>query len=293
MLRAVKRPSIAIVGPGRLGTALALRLSWAGYTVPEIISRKEKKSLAAAQILARKVGARASHASEARLDADLIWLCTPDSRISNVVTWLSKKSWRRRTVFHSSGVLTGDVLGPLKSKGASVASVHPLMTFVQDSVPDLCGVTFAVEGDARAVRVARRIVGDLKGEIIRLRKQDKVAYHAFATMICPLLVSLLGSAEQVAGLAGISRKQARRRMLPIVHQTLRNYAKLGPAKAFSGPIVRGDVQTIQQHLRVLLRTRRAREAYLALARAALQHLPSRRLTEINAVLKQAREISSA
>src|SRR5438034_1777412 len=103
---------------------------------------------------------------------------------------------------------------------------------------------FAAEGDTPALRVVRRIVRDMGGEMVVLQKRNKAAYHAFATMVCPLLLSLLACAEEAAGLAGISHRQARRRVLPIIRQTLRNYSELGLAKSFTGPLVRGDAQTI-------------------------------------------------
>ena len=133
------------------------------------------------------------------------------------------------------------------------------MTFVKGSVPELTGVPFAIEGDAAAVRVARTVVRNLGGKPVAIRKQDKVAYHAFATMICPLLVSLLAASEKAAALAGMSAAESRRRMLPIIRQTLRNYEKLGPARAFSGPIVRGDVETIRAHLKALAKSPSAKK----------------------------------
>lgn len=220
------------------------------------------------------------------MDADLIWFCVPDAEIAKVASQLSERDWKGKTVFHSSGVLTCDVLDRLREKGAQVASVHPLMTFVRGATPDLAGVTFALEGDAPAVRLARSVVRDLEGEAIPVRKRDKVAYHAFATMICPLLISLLATAEQIAARAGLSRVQARRRMLPIIRQALTNYANLGPANAFSGPIVRGDVGTIRQHLEVLSPLPVARSVYVALARAALQSLPSDRKKEVSDLLRK-------
>jgi predicted short-subunit dehydrogenase-like oxidoreductase (DUF2520 family) len=147
------------------------------------------------------------------------------------------------------------------------------MTFVEKSKPSLEGVPFAVEGDALAVRVAASVVGNLGGNCFRIRKQNKIAYHAFATMICPLLVSLFAASEKVAMLAGISQRQARRLMMPIIRQTFANYGKLGPAASFSGPIVRGDTETIAQHLKTLSRTTGAKLVYVSLAQAALKLLP--------------------
>ena len=259
----MKRPSIAIIGAGRLGTALAKRLSQAGYLV-KTLTRKSRRV--------------------AQLDAQVMWFCVPDAEIARVADAFSQLQWNGKSAFHSSGVLSGDALKSLRKAGARVASVHPLMTFVKGSVPELSGVPFAMEGDPSAVRVARSIVRDLGGQAATIKKQDKVAYHAFATMICPLLVSLLAASERTAALAGISAVDARRRMLPIIRQTLRNYEKLGPAAAFSGPIVRGDVETIRAHLNVLAKIPAAENAYAALARAALDLLPNRNRRQIAQLL---------
>jgi predicted short-subunit dehydrogenase-like oxidoreductase (DUF2520 family) len=210
----------------------------------------------------------------------------PDSKIADVAAELSGETWRGKIAFHPSGVLTSDALASLRKRGASVASLHPLMTFVPGSTPDLSGVMFAAEGDIRAVRAARRIVSNLGGEMVVLRKQDKAAYHAFATMICPLFVSLLASAERMADVARISRTQARQRMLPIIQQALQNHVRLGPEKAFTGPIVRGDVETIKLHLKALARVPAARDAYVALASAAVEFLPSQNRNELKVLLRK-------
>ncbi|HXF13396.1 MAG TPA: DUF2520 domain-containing protein [Terriglobales bacterium] len=255
----MKRPSIAIVGGGRLGTALAKRLSEAGYS-PKTLTRKSVRF--------------------GQSDAQVLWLCVPDAKIARAAVTFSQSHAKAKFAFHSSGVLSSDALSSLRDAGARVASVHPLMTFVKGSVPELTGVPFAIEGDPSAVRVARGIVRNLGGRVVAIKKRDKVAYHAFATMICPLLVSLLAASEKAATLAGISASDSRNRMLPIIRQTLHNYEKLGPARAFSGPIVRGDVETISAHLKVLTKVPPAKNAYSALARAALASLPNRNRRQI-------------
>ena len=91
----------------------------------------------------------------------------------------------------------------------------------------------------------------------------------------PLLTALLAATERVAGAAGVSRKAARKRMLPILTQTLANYSRLGAPRAFSGPIARGDVATVEKHLKVLEEIPNARQVYVALARTALCDLPAK------------------
>ena len=270
-----RKPPIAIVGAGNLGTALALALRKAGYSIDSVIVRGEGKSLARTARLARQIGSRAAVAY-GEINARILWLCVPDAEIARAAASMAEKlQGRGKVALHSSGALSSDELAPLRRKGVAVASVHPLMTFVQRSRPTLAGVSFAIEGDPKAVRLARRIVRDLGGESFNIRKKDKSAYHALGTFASPLLTSLLATTERVASLAGMTNKAARRRMLPILLQTVRNYGSLGPAHGFSGPIVRGDVETVRRHLEVLSSVPVPRQVYLSLVRAALEYLPSK------------------
>ena len=279
------KPRIAIVGPGRLGTALALELKRAQYTISEIVSGSRAASKRKAGDLARKVKAYASTSDRARLEADLVWFCVPDREIASSSGQLaSVVDWREKIAFHSSGALASDELKSLRQGGAVVASVHPLMTFVTGSTPSLIGVPFAMEGDAAAVRSARQIVRALGGEAFTIRKQYKAAYHAWGAFASPLLVAMLVTAEQLARRAGLSAVGARKKMLPIVRQTIANYGALGAAGAFSGPIVRGDAEIVRKHLQVLRKLPEATDVYLALARAALRYLPARNRGELKRAL---------
>jgi len=281
-----EKPSLAIVGPGRLGTALALELRRPGYSISEIVSRDTVASKRKARELARKVDAQSSTSDSAHLDADLVWFCVPDREIAAASQQLATATvWKKKIAFHSSGALASDELKALRRRGASVASVHPLMTFVSGSIPSLRGVPFAVEGDAAAVRAARRIVRNLGGEAFTIRKQHKAAYHAWGAFTSPLLVATLVTGERLARAAGLSAVEARKKMLPIVRQTITNYETLGPAGAFSGPIVRGDAEIVRKHLKVLKKVPQARHVYMALARAALQYLPVRNRARLKKALE--------
>jgi predicted short-subunit dehydrogenase-like oxidoreductase (DUF2520 family) len=132
-----------------------------------------------------------------------------------------------------------------------------------------------MEGDPVALRTARRIVRNLGGKAFFIRKEDKAAYHTWGTFASPLMTALLATTEEVAAMAGVSRKAARNRAIPILRQTLENYAAFGAPDAFSGPIIRGDVDTVRRHLRALNNVPIARDVYTALARAALQYLPAK------------------
>lgn len=271
--RMSRKPCIAIVGPGNLGTALAIALRRAGFGISAVVGRKS--SMRKARALAKQTQSHAT-SETAKVDADVIWFCVPDSEISQAAQSCAISSrWRGRVALHSSGALSSDELAFLRRSGFAVASVHPLMTFVSGSRPVLAGVPFAIEGDRGATRLARRIVGDLGGRSYPIRKQDKAAYHAWGTFASPLFTALLATTEQVAAAAGVKRAEIRRRMIPILLQTLANYAQFGAPDAFSGPIIRGDRGTVKKHLHALRGVPPAREVYIALARAALQYLPAK------------------
>jgi predicted short-subunit dehydrogenase-like oxidoreductase (DUF2520 family) len=255
-------------------------------TVDAIVARAQEKSRKKAAALAQLVGARAI-VEITHMKADVVWFCVPDSDIANAAADLANNiPWQGKIGLHSSGALTSDELSSLRTRGAAVASVHPLMTFVEASRPGLAGVAFAVEGDPVAVRVARKMVRQLGGHAYPIRKQDKAAYHAWGTFASPLLTALLAPTEQVAKLAGVQGKDARRRMIPILSQTLANYAELGAARGFSGPIIRGDVEIVKRHLRVLRESPPTREVYVALVRAAVQYLPAKNKAALRRLLKQ-------
>jgi predicted short-subunit dehydrogenase-like oxidoreductase (DUF2520 family) len=270
------KPHIAIVGAGNLGSALALSLRQAGYVIDAIVGRSGGTSLKQAHTLAKKVGAHVVVGRTLSLQARLVWFCVPDSAIEHVAQELARPiEWKGRIALHSSGALTSDELSMLRDRGAAVASAHPMMTFVRGSHPSLRGVPFAIEGDRAAVRAARQIVRDLGGEAFAIRKSDKAAYHAWGTFASPLFTALLATNEHVAALAGIDRLEAKRRMIPILRQTLENYASFDAGNAFSGPLIRGDVDTVNRHLRVLRRTPIAYNVYRSLALAAVAYLPGK------------------
>lgn len=282
---AAKR-EIAIVGAGNLGSALALALQDAGYRISEIIYRNGG-SPQRAHRLAAQVHSRAVALPQARLLAGVVWLCVPDSQIATCARELAGRAdWRGKIALHPSGALASDELQLLRRRGAAVAAAHPLMTFVRRSNPALAGISFGIEGDLAAVRMARGIVRGLGGESFSVRRQDKALYHAWGTFASPLLIALLASAEQVAMAAGArSHAAARKRMVPILQQTLRNYGTLGPAAAFSGPLVRGDVATVRRHLHALAKLPHARQVYVALATAAMENLPIRHRKQLEKALR--------
>jgi predicted short-subunit dehydrogenase-like oxidoreductase (DUF2520 family) len=127
-------------------------------------------------------------------------------------------------------------------------------------------------------------VRDLGAETFTLPPARKAAYHAWATLTSPLFLAFLVTLEEAARAAGLTREGSRRKNLPIIRQTLENYSRLGPRHSFSGPIIRGDVETVAKHLTVLRKHSEARAVYVALALSALRSLPVRNRKELRKLL---------
>ena len=281
------KPSISIVGAGNLGSALAIELARKAYPIPYIVSRSRSAS---ARALARRIKAELLVFGERTLDTDIVWITVPDDAIAGVARQLApSQSWKGTIVLHPSGARTSDELSALKRKGAAVASAHPMMTFVRGRKPQWRGVPFDIEGDPRAVQAAYQITEDLGGNPYVLKKRYKTLYHAFGSFASPLVIALLSAMEEVAEAAGVPPQKAKEMIWPLLARTLENYRKRDAATAFSGPLVRGDVQTVRKHLSELKRTPLAREVYTALARAAIERLPVKNKEELGKELRIAKK----
>lgn len=298
-------PRVTIVGFGNWGTALALALHGAGVSIVEIVTRGEPRAQTASnRKLARALGATLTSLDRASFDAEILWICTPDASIARVSAKIASKIQRmRRTVgtgskpaqklrptphivFHSSGALASSQLAAFKIGGASVAAVHPLMTFPRRDAAKillarssnaatfpLTGVPFAIQGEAAACRLARRVVQALHGLPFIIEERDKPLYHAFGAFTSPLLVAMLTAAAATGTAAGLNPKQVRCLMRPIVERSVANFFNDGPEKSFSGPLARGDSGTVARHLAALEKHPSLIDIYRQLSLYALATLP--------------------
>lgn len=240
--------SLAIIGAGRVGRALGRRLREAGWPVVVVAAR----SGASARNAARFIGSGRAVAGIPRslIGASVILLSVPDDAIATVAAELAERAGeelRRKVVLHTSGTLSHSVLEPLRVTGAAVGSMHPLQTFSGFGVPPLVGKVFAIEGDELAVRVARRMARSLGGMAVGISASQKPLYHAAGVFAAGLCLALEEAGVQTMMQAGLKRREAQRALLSLTRQVLEHYEKLGPQKAWTGPLARGDFQVLATH----------------------------------------------
>jgi predicted short-subunit dehydrogenase-like oxidoreductase (DUF2520 family) len=215
-------------------------------------------------------------------DSDLVLLSVPDGEIAGVAQQLAQATLSPGgLVFHASGVLDVSVLAPLRSRDILLGSLHPAYSFADPAraVAGFPGTLCALEGDeagCQALEAFTRLIG---GRPFRLAAGGKASYHAALSIASNFLVTLTGLAQSVAREAGIDPGLSRDLLGGLMRQTLDNALALGPDAALTGPIVRGDAETVARHLHAL-RCPSEREIYLALARATLR-LARPRLDEVH------------
>lgn len=269
--------TLAIVGAGRVGRALGRRLRLAGWHIKSVVTRSD----GTARTAARYIGAGRPFGRLTRLliAADVILVAVPDDSVTRVAKRLARmgaEEWKGKVILHTSGALDSSALAALKHEGASTGSIHPLQSFSARVAPSLDGVWMVVEGDVKALRVARRIARDLGGIPLHIRVDDKQAYHAAGVFSAAHVLTMIETGTRILSSVGFSRRQASPALLQLARQVLLNFERFGPGVAWSGPVARGDFGTVTGHMRALRRyPREYAEAYAAVHRLGARVLSRR------------------
>ena len=254
--RTKRKLRVAIIGSGRLGSALAIALEQKRYAIEYMVARRLQSARKAAALLDARPRAAAARQLSELPPVDLIIIATPDDEIANVVGSLDRVDMDgvpKLTVLHTSGALSSEILAPLSEKGWSVGSLHPLVSVSEPRTGAalLSSGFWCVEGDRRAVRIAETLVRDLKAKSFSIDSEYKPLYHAAAVMTSGNVVALFDVALEMLGECGLRRKEAQRVLLPLLVTTVANLDDRDPSRALTGTFSRGDVETVKRHLKAL------------------------------------------
>jgi len=242
----------AIIGFGRVGTALATALDSFGYTVRVVTKEPQLDKTVA--VNGKEIAV--STLAEAARDAEVVFITTPDGVIKDIAANLTEMELNVRAVLHMSGSLTSQVLAALTAKKIAVGSLHPLQSFasVEQAIRNLPGSYFTFDGDETLIPWVEVLVKELQGVLNILPSAEaKVVYHAGACIVSNYLVGLAQLGVDCLTHAGFEPEQAQEALLPLMQGTLNNIAGLPLTKALTGPISRGDIEVVQSHLQALER----------------------------------------
>lgn len=268
--------AIGIIGAGHAGIGLGLALARAGYPV-RLHGRRKRAVPAPLKLSVDEAGAPPSWLG----DVAIVLLAVKDDAIRPLAQALKDQRAIApdHVVLHLSGVQGQEALGVLVTSQAALGSLHPLQTIVEpERAPDrLRGAWAAVEGMPRAVETAERLAIDLGMRPFRITAKAKPVYHAGAVFASNYFVVVAAVAQRLLRHAGLTNEEAWAALQPLVEGTLENLERDGPLAALTGPVVRGDGETVVRHLASL--TVDDQILYRALGRAALELAQKRGMEE--------------
>ncbi len=296
--RRISRPTVSIIGIGRVGQTFAGALQSAGYPIVALVFHDSLKGRKSRKQFPQEAFPGALVLGSGQLDqlpaTDVILITTPDDAIAETAERLAavQRGTRRRAVMHTSGALSSEALAPLAPAGFSIASIHPLAAIDPAEGDDaLRGAFYCIEGQKVAVSFAKSIARDLGGKPIIIKPDKKALYHAGALMASPHLVALFDLAVELMVSSGVKWADARKMLLPLVESTVKNLKARPPASAITGTFARGDIGTVERHLKVLSKGK-LKLPYDALAIYILLGLRSLQLAKKNGLdPKKVRDIT--
>lgn len=258
------RSGVAIAGTGNIAQSLGRLLAEAGADVAQVVGRNIDSARRAAAFIGP--GVAAGTFADLTCRADRILIAVADRALPEVAHAIAHAGFSGEVALHTSGGSGLEMLKPLGERGTHLGILHPLQSVPSacEGVNSLPGSIFAVAGEDAAVRWAETLVELLKGRLIRVTSEGWALYHAAAVMASNYQVTLLDCALELFMKAGVTRDVAVEALAPIVRATMENVFTHGTESALTGPIQRGDVETVKRHMEALVRaTPETRQAYAA------------------------------
>lgn len=251
-----KKYKTSVVGAGKVGSVIAALLHEKGFPIISVVDI----NLRAATQLARKVKCKQMSDSFSGIhkNTQLLFITTPDDIIATAakrITAESRLKFKKLTVIHTSGVHTSGVLLPFKKKGSATLSFHPVQSFPKNiSLTELKksikGIYFGIEGDEKSCILASHLVSLLGGKTIFLDKNDKPLYHLACVFASNYIITILDVVSEIS--AKLRFKQSWAKVfLPLIITALENALTTTPRQALTGPIERGDFETVKTHVKEL------------------------------------------
>lgn len=265
---------VGVIGAGRIGPVLASALRASGHQLTGITARSEQSRERVAAMLP---GVKIAEAGEIARASDLVMLCVGDDAIAPLVAELAEAGdlLPGQIVAHVAGRFGTEVLDPARQAGALTLALHPAMTFTGTSVDlaRLPGCPWAITAPATLIPLASALVIDFQGEPFVLPEADRPAYHAALTHGANHLVTTVAQASRMLAELGI--EDPGRVLEPLTQAALQGVLRSGEA-ALTGPVSRGDIGTVAEHLDALREMNRPDLADIAPTYRELARVTARR-----------------
>lgn len=244
-----KKSKIAFIGAGKIAHSLIPAFINAGYNVTSIISRNKNSAKKLAKTY--KLNNHSDKLNSLKKEAKVFFLTVPDSEIAKTAETLSEMNFQEALFIHVSGALDINELKSLKESKVYTASLHIMQSFPSKKIVDIRGCSGAIEADRKVVKYfLNRLLLDLGLKPFYLKPEKKIYYHLAGVFASNFLVGNLFNSQKIFKLSN-DKADYFTVFNSIIYSTLNNIKSGGPVNALSGPVERGDYETIALHIKSL------------------------------------------
>ncbi len=285
---------VYIIGGGKVGATLAFHLASRSYPIVAVVQHHPTKHPHLHQLLPN-IPVQEDISRASLRSARVIIIAVQDDRLPHTINTIihSGGSFAGKVIIHTSGVYTAAILNPFQQQGGYTASAHPNVAL---SAPDTSknpfrNIYFDIEGDDQAFQICRKMFSHLGAKVLRISAEQKVSMHLAAVVYSNFLVVLADIAQSILKHSGFSDQYLFSPFEPLLVSTLQNLETSPPGEALTGPVQRGDVETIRSHLMFLRKHLPEQlQSYLVLTEQAIRmsSLPASVRSKIMSLLHEYR-----
>ena len=275
---------VGIIGAGKVGISIGFMMEKSGIAVHAVSDVLDASLDTARAYLAEGVSYTKNNIDVVGA-CDVIAITTQDRIIKDVVKEIDAGmgSLDGKVFFHTSGADPSSILKPLDEKGALLGSLHPLQTFadIDSAISVLPDTYIFIEGDKGALETLAFIGEKVGCRVQMIGSNDKVLYHLSAVFVCNLLCALYYAGERIMDAINIDLEP----FLPIIRATLKNIENKGPLMSLTGPVIRGDLRTVEAHLMAMKDMEDYKDVYKVLSWIALKMTQERKMLNEETIRK--------
>ena len=241
---------IGFIGPGKVGVNLGRYFTQKGITISGFYGQNINSTKEAINITKSKFY---ENIKDIIKESDILFITTPDDIISIIDTQLSKFNLNNKSICHTSGSLKSNVLYNSKNSGALIYSIHPMFAFSNKNINlnELEKIYFSIEGDYFKNSPIEKLIKKLGNKYFLRKEEDSATYHLANVFVSNLILSLLNIGISYFKKLGLSENDSLEAIKPLVKGNIESIFEKGFVDSLTGPVLRGDLTTIEKHLNAL------------------------------------------
>lgn len=238
------------IGAGKVGFSLGKYLKENSIDISGYYSKSQHSSKEAAIFTNTR---QYNNLEDLIKNSDAIFITTPDNQIADVWNEVKKLPIKEKLICHCSGAISSEVFSNINNHGAYGYSIHPMFAISDkyNSYKDLSQAFITIEGNEKHIEYLKMLFSHLGNDVAIINKENKILYHAASVTVSNLVLGLINNGVNYLEECGFTKEMAIKALYPLIENNLRNIKERGAVKSLTGPIERGDLSTVINHLNVI------------------------------------------